>query len=101
MQERATKGKLSNMKVNSSSIRINFLHKFFLENCAGCTKPLLDDGFFALGQLYHKNCFRSPDFHQKKRKPKNIISGVKFAAENLGKSFSSETIEFAVMDATR
>ena len=29
------------------------------EKCAGCSKPLKEDGFFALGQLYHKNCFRS------------------------------------------
>lgn len=28
------------------------------KKCAGCSKPLKEDGFFALGQLYHKNCFR-------------------------------------------
>jgi len=28
------------------------------KKCASCLKPLLDDGFFALGQLYHKSCFR-------------------------------------------
>ena len=26
--------------------------------CAGCGKPLLEDGFFALGALYHRPCFR-------------------------------------------
>ena len=29
-----------------------------LEKCASCLKPLADDGFFALGQLFHKACFR-------------------------------------------
>ena len=28
------------------------------EKCAECLKPLADDGFFALGQLFHKSCFR-------------------------------------------
>ena len=28
------------------------------EKCASCLKPLADDGFFALGQLFHKSCFR-------------------------------------------
>ena len=38
---------------------------FFSEKCAGCSKPLKEDGFFALGQLYHKNCFRSEDFFKR------------------------------------
>ncbi len=29
-----------------------------VEKCAGCSKPLKEDGFFALGELYHKSCFR-------------------------------------------
>jgi len=28
------------------------------KKCAACLKPLVDDGFFALGRLYHKSCFR-------------------------------------------
>jgi len=28
------------------------------KKCASCSKPLTDDGFFALGKLFHKNCFR-------------------------------------------
>jgi len=28
------------------------------KKCAGCSKPLKEDGFFALGELYHKSCFR-------------------------------------------
>eukprot|EP00090_Calanus_glacialis_P010350 TRINITY_DN18737_c0_g1_i1.p1 TRINITY_DN18737_c0_g1~~TRINITY_DN18737_c0_g1_i1.p1 ORF type:complete len:383 (-),score=90.96 TRINITY_DN18737_c0_g1_i1:399-1547(-) len=28
------------------------------KKCASCLKPLADDGFFALGQLFHKSCFR-------------------------------------------
>ena len=26
--------------------------------CAACEKPLTDDGFFAMGALYHQACFR-------------------------------------------
>lgn len=28
------------------------------KKCSSCLKPLTDDGFFALGKLYHKTCFR-------------------------------------------
>ena len=31
---------------------------FYTEKCAACSKPLVEDGFFAVGQLYHKTCFR-------------------------------------------
>ena len=31
---------------------------FSIEKCAACSKPLVEDGFFAVGQLYHKACFR-------------------------------------------
>ena len=30
----------------------------FAEKCTACLKPLEEDGVFALGQLYHKACFR-------------------------------------------
>ena len=28
------------------------------EKCALCLKPLSEDGFYALGKLFHKECFR-------------------------------------------
>ena len=37
---------------------IQSIHFLCLEKCAGCSKPLKEDGFFALGELYHKSCFR-------------------------------------------
>ena len=46
---------------SSSEFYIYFSQKSITsisEKCAGCSKPLKEDGFFALGQLYHKNCFR-------------------------------------------
>jgi len=41
-------------KIGNRQIKV-VSHK---KNCASCLKPLLDDGFFALGQLFHKACFR-------------------------------------------
>ena len=46
----------------SKLIRTSSLHGFKLilapEKCAACNKALVDDGFFAVGKLYHKSCFR-------------------------------------------
>lgn len=46
----------------SEDMRTSSLHisnSFFpLEKCAACNKALVDDGFFAVGKLYHKSCFR-------------------------------------------